>query len=84
MAIIKDKNIGIAAIPLSFKRDNPIPIDSSMVWYNFEAMQAYAASNPTAYVGQILSYVDAINNTSKAYIILDTAGNLADALGNLR
>ena len=76
MAIIKDKNIGIAAIPLSFKRDNPIPLDSTMIWYNFAAMQAYAQSSPVAYVGQLLTLVDSSENTSKLYIIKDLAGNL--------
>ena len=76
MAVIKDKNIGIAAIPLSFKRDNPIPIDTTMVWYNYAAMEAYAKSSPVSYVGQLLSLVDAAEGTTKVYVIKDLAGNL--------
>jgi hypothetical protein len=76
MAVIKDKNIGIAAIPLSFKRDNPIPLDSTAIWYNYDAMAAYAASSPVAYVGQLLTLVDAVEGISRVYVIKNTAGEL--------
>ena len=76
MAVIKDKNIGIAAIPLSFKRDNPIPIDSTMIWYDYGAMAAYAATSPVAYVGQLLTLVDAVEGISRVYVIKNTAGEL--------
>lgn len=41
-------------------------------------MAAYAASDPTAYVGQILSLVKENENISKAYIILNTVGTLQE------
>lgn len=75
MATIK-KDGGYNALPISYKRGNPIPLDKSAVWYNKAEMEAYAASNPTAYVGQILSYVDENNNNTEVYVILDEKGNL--------
>jgi hypothetical protein len=77
MAVIKT-NGSYNALPISYKRGNPIPLDKSAVWYNYDLMAAYAASDPTAYVGQILSLVEEENNLSKAYIILNTAGTLQE------
>jgi hypothetical protein len=50
MAVIKT-NGGYNALPISYKRGNPIPLDKSSVWYNYDSMVAYASSDPTAYVG---------------------------------
>ena len=50
MAVIK-KDGNIMALPLSIKRGNPIPVDSTQVWYTFEELQTYAQSDPVAYVG---------------------------------
>ena len=81
MAVIK-MNGGYNALPISYKRGNPIPLDKSAVWYDYDAMVAYATTDPTAYVGQILSLVDANDiNAAKAYIILDVAGNVEE-IGN--
>ena len=77
MAVIKT-NGGYNALPISYKRGNPIPLDKSAVWYDYDLMVAYATSDPTAYVGQILSLVKEEENLSKAYIILNTAGTLQE------
>lgn len=77
MAVIKT-NGGYNALPISYKRGNPIPLDKSAVWYDYDLMAAYAVSDPTAYVGQILSLVKEEENLSKAYIILNTAGTLQE------
>ncbi len=78
MAVIKT-NGGYNALPISYKRGNPIPLDKSAVWYDYDAMVAYATSDPTAYVGQILSLVDATSNTpAKVYVILNTAGEIEE------
>lgn len=66
------------SLPICIKRDNPIPLDDSSIWYNFTDLQNYAVLNPTAYVGQILSFVDETAKTAKAYIILDTNGTLQE------
>lgn len=76
MAEIK-KNGGLMTLPVSFARNNSIPIDPTAVWYSYDEMAAYAASNSSAaYVGQILGLVDEINDTSDAYIILNKDGEL--------
>ena len=60
--------------PLSIKRGNPAPVDTTAVWYNKTELETYAASGATAYVGQILTlYVD---SKAEAYMISDEAGTL--------
>lgn len=75
MAIIKLDG-GYNALPISYKRGNPIPLDTTAVWYDFEQLTAYAQSGVTAYVGQVLTYVDSANNTATAYVIANVAGDL--------
>lgn len=77
MAVIK-KNFNIMALPLAIERANPIPLDSTAIWYSLEDMQNYAATGVTAYVGQTLVYVDETAKTSTAYIIADAAGTLKE------
>lgn len=60
--------------PLSIKRGNPAPVDTTTVWYNKTELETYAASGATAYVGQILTlYTD---SKAEAYMIADEAGTL--------
>lgn len=80
--------------PLNFRRGNPNPLDNSSVWQSLEAAQNYAQTDPTAYVGQILSvvnYTPAVTDdegvittesqsTVEVYYIKDEAGNL-EAVG---
>ena len=83
MAIIKMDG-GYNALPISYKRGNPIPLDRSSVWYDYDLMVKYAkgektdwCDGATAYVGQILSLVDSDDATkAKVYVITDTAGTL--------
>lgn len=75
MAIIKLDG-GYNALPISYKRGNPIPLDTTAVWYDFEALETYAASGVTAYVGQVLTYVNTEKNTATAYVIANTNGDL--------
>lgn len=76
--------------PLNFRRGNPNPLDNSSVWNSLDAAKNYAQTDPTAYVGQILSVVNytaaetddegAIvtpsQSTVEVYYIKDEAGNL--------
>ncbi len=69
--------------PLSIKRGNPAPVDTTAVWYDKTELETYAASGATAYVGQILTlYADVAveGGTSKkvceAYMISNEAGTL--------
>ena len=75
MAIIKLDG-GYNALPISYKRGNPIPLDTTAVWYDFAELTTYAKTGVTAYVGQVLTYVDAENNTATAYVIANVAGDL--------
>ena len=62
------------ALPMNIKRGNPIPLDTTAVWYNRTELETYAASGATAYVGQILTlYTD---SKAEAYMIADEAGTL--------
>lgn len=62
--------------PLNFRRGNPNPLDNSSVWASLEAAQTYAAFDPVAYVGQILTVVDNANGVATVYSIQDEAGTL--------
>lgn len=77
MAVIK-KDFNASSLPISFSRGNPIPLDKSAVWYDFEALTNYAAQSAVAYVGQVVAYVNETDNTAKAYIIADTTGTLTE------
>ena len=71
MAVI-DKKLYLLTMPKAMSRTNALPLDASSVWYAYADMEAYAKSNPTAYVGQVLSLVDEANNSATAYVIVDT------------
>lgn len=62
--------------PLNFRRGNPNPLDNSSVWASLAAAQNYAANDPVAYVGQILTVVDHVNGIATVYSIQDEAGTL--------
>lgn len=60
--------------PLSIKRGNPAPVDTTAVWYNKTELETYAASGATAYVGQILTLI--ADGKCEAYMISNEAGTL--------
>ena len=60
--------------PLSIKRGNPAPVDTTAVWYNKTELENYAATGATAYVGQILTLV--ADSKCEAYMISNEAGTL--------
>lgn len=64
-------------LPLAIDRQRAIPIDSTSVWYDFDALKAYALSGATAYAGQVVTYVDTEAGTSVAYVI-QIDGSLAE------
>ena len=65
---------GYMALPINIKRGNPIPLDTTTVWYNKTELEAYAKSGATAYVGQILTLV--ADSKCEAFIISNEAGTL--------
>lgn len=60
--------------PLSIKRGNPAPVDTTAVWYSKTELETYAASGATAYVGQVLTLV--ADSKCEAYMISNEAGIL--------
>lgn len=68
------KDAAYMALPMNIKRGNPIPLDTTAVWYSKSELETYAASGATAYVGQILTlYAD---GKCEAYMISNEAGTL--------
>lgn len=71
------------SMPKAINRTNPQPVDKTLVWNSLEALKNYAATDPVAYVGQVLSLVAYDAETAKitevkAYIIKDEAGNIEE------
>lgn len=62
------------ALPMNIKRGNPIPLDTTAVWYDKTKLETYAASGATAYVGQILTLY--AGGKCEAYMISNEAGTL--------
>lgn len=73
-----NKTVGASSLPVMFRRGYSVPLDSTAIWYNYEDLVAYAKTGATAYVGQILAYVNETDSTSKAYIITNEAGDLQE------
>ena len=67
-----------SGLPIGFSRNNPIPLDKTEVWDNLDNLRDYAQHNPTAYVGQILTYVDRLNNTTTTYVISNENGDIKE------
>ena len=67
-------NAAYMGFPLSIKRGNPAPVDTTAVWYDKAELETYAASGATAYVGQILTLV--AGGKCEAYMISGEAGTL--------
>ena len=62
--------------PLNFRRGNPNPLDNSSLWGTLAGAQAYAQTDPTAYVGQVLTVLDDTANTATVYVIEKEDGTL--------
>lgn len=73
MAVIMN-DAAYMGFPLSIKRGNPAPVDTTAVWYDKAELETYAKSGATAYVGQILTLVT--DNKCEAYMISNKAGTL--------
>lgn len=73
MAVIMN-DAAYMGFPLSIKRGNPAPVDTTAVWYSKTELEAYAKSGATAYVGQILTLV--ADNKCEAFMISNEAGTL--------
>lgn len=67
-------NAAYMALPMNIKRGNPIPLDTTAVWYNKTELENYAKTGATAYVGQVLTLV--ADSKCEAYMISNEAGTL--------
>lgn len=67
-------NAAYMALPMNIKRGNPIPLDTTAVWYDKTELETYAVSGATAYVGQVLTLV--ADSKCEAYMISSEAGTL--------
>lgn len=76
----KDNGFGMS---LNIRRGDPNPLDNSSVWPSLSEAQTYAQTDPTAYVGQVLTVVTTEGNTktSKVYVINNEAGDLVEVTG---
>ena len=61
--------------PLSMKRQGAFALDETAVWPSMETAQKYAKTNPTAYIGQLLSVI--VDGVATPYVIQNAAGDLA-------
>lgn len=61
-------------------RQGAFPLDKSSVFYALEDAESYAESDPTAYVGQVISVV--ADGVSTAYQIKNAQGEL-EKLGGM-
>jgi len=73
MAVIMN-DAAYMGFPLSIKRGNPAPVDTTAVWYDKTELENYAKSGATAYVGQVLTLV--ADGKCEAYMISNEAGTL--------
>ena len=67
-------NAAYMALPMNIKRGNPIPLDTTAVWYDKTELETYAASGATAYDVQVLTLV--ADGKCEAYMISSEAGTL--------
>ena len=58
--------------PLSMKRQDAFALDPTCVWPSLAEAQNYAKTNPTAYIGQVLSVV--ADGVATAYVALLAEG----------
>lgn len=78
MAINVDisKITGINQVGNSYQRKSAVPLDYYSLFNTKAEAEAYAASNPVSYVGQVISYID--NGEVKVCVIANAAGLLRE------
>ena len=71
-------------LPVNIRRGNPNPLDNTEVWGNIADAMDYAQNNPTAYVGQVISYFikdENGNDVVRLAQIINEAGDLKQVEG---
>lgn len=71
-------DVSTMAMPSGMNRMGQFPLDMSSVYYDKASLEAYAKSGAIAYVGQIVSLVDAEKGTVTVYSIQNIAGDLKE------
>ena len=71
-------DVSTMAMPSGMNRMGQFPLDMSSVYYDEASLKAYAESGAIAYVGQIVSLVDADAGKVTVYSIQDTTGTLKE------
>jgi len=61
----------------AMERGQCFPLDATEIWYSLEDAQNYAATDPTAYVGQSIKVIE--DGTVKLYLISNEDGDLISA-----
>ena len=69
-------NVSTMAMPSGMNRMGQFPLDMSSIWYDEASLINYAKTGATAYVGQVLTLVDATNKNATVYVIENEAGDL--------
>lgn len=82
MAINNLKNYNLekdgTGFSLNFRRGNPNPLDNSAVWATYAEAKSYAETDPTAYVGQVISVIGDDDTSVTIYSIQNEAGLLKE------
>lgn len=73
-----NKSLVTTAFPLQYVRQFAGALDKDSVFYSLGDATTYATTNPRAYVGQIISVVNESENSTKLYVIANTAGELQE------
>lgn len=60
--------------PMAVQRQDAFSLDPTETWPSLEAAQAYAQTDPTAYVGQEIAVI--VDGVAKRYFIKNVAGDL--------
>lgn len=69
-----EKSYSKMEFPLAMQRQDAFALDPTEIWPSLEAAQAYARSDPTAYVSQELGVI--VDGVATRYFIKNAAGDL--------
>lgn len=63
------KTYNSMGLPMNINRSNPIPVDSTELWYSLEEAKNYALNDPRAYVGQSIKVINESTNSVACYVV---------------
>ena len=71
-----NKDNAYMEFPLQIKRQYAAPIDFNEVWYDLEALKAYAKSGATSYTGQTVKFIDESKENAITVYTIGADGSL--------